>query len=113
MGLDAAWAVGMGAMFATMGVPAVVTRPAPADTPIETSLIWVERTTPEVPDGARVTRHDPRRIGVLSSADVPSIPTGTMVEAADTQDGTAQRWKVDGIARVDADQVRVILLPVT
>ncbi len=113
MSLDAAWAIGMRVQFATMGVPAVVTRPAPADTPIETSLIWVERTTPEVPDGARVTRHDPRRIGVLSSAAVPTVPTGTIIVAPETQGGTARTWKVDGIARVDADQVRVILLPVT
>lgn len=113
MSLDAAWAVGVGVQFTTMGVPAVVTRPAPNDTPIETRLIWVNRSTPDVPDGSQATRRDPRRIAALKVADVPAAPKGTRIVAPDTQDGTDRTWRVDGTDRVDVDQVRVVLLLVT
>jgi hypothetical protein len=108
--LDAAWAVGQAVMFDVMGVPATVTRAVPHDTPIETVLIWVDRSTPESPDGARVPRRDVRRIAVLNPLDVDTIPTGTRVAAPELQGGVVRQWKVDGIDRVDADQVRVVLI---
>lgn len=112
MSLDAAWAVGVGVMFTTMGVPAVVTRPAPNDTPIETRLIWVDRSTPDVPD-AQAPRREVRRVAAFQVSAVSALPKGTRVVAAESQVGSARAWRVDGTDRVEVDQIRVVLLPVT
>lgn len=110
MGLDAAWAIGVDVQFATMGVDAVVTRPEPNDTPIETKLIWVDRTTPDDPDKAQHSRRDPVRIAAFKKIEVSTLPRGTRVEAPELQGGTDRTWKVDATDRADADQLRVVLI---
>lgn len=112
MGFDAEWARAAGEIYDAMGVPAVVTRPAPDDTPIQTTLIWVEQSTPDVPGGA-APRRDPRRVAALRAVDVPTLPRGTRVSAPELQSGPARSWKVDGTDAVTADELRVVLLPVT
>jgi hypothetical protein len=107
MGLDAAWAIGVTAQFALMGVPATVTRPAPNDTPIETTIIWVDPATIDDPTAARFPRRERVRIAAVRREAVSEAPKGTSIEAAETQGGTPKNWIVDGTERVDTDQLRV------
>ena len=52
--------------WATHGVPATVTRPAPDDTAIATRVIWVTPLTEEV--GFDLQRAEPRRIASLQGS---------------------------------------------
>lgn len=112
MSLDAAWSVGQDAMFATMGIPAVVTRPSPNDTPIETSLVWVNVETQGEPGGAEFVRRERIRVAVLDRDAVPSVPKNTRIVAAEREGGTERTWRVDAVDRSETDQTRVIVVEV-
>lgn len=112
MSLDAAWAVGQGAMFATMGVPAVVTRPAPDDTPIETSLIWVSAATISDPSGSPFQRREAIHTAAVRRSVVPTLPKGTRIVAPEVQGGVSRTWKVEHPDVIEADLLRVIVAPV-
>jgi len=106
---DAALRVGMDAAFAVMGVPATVTRPAPDDTPIATSLIWL---TPDatLPTGGELQRRSRRKIASLSRRDVPTVPRGTVIVAPEFLGGPLHTWREDGTESVKLDEVRVWMI---
>jgi hypothetical protein len=113
MGLSLAWrAMVVDLNFATLGVAATVTRPAPDDTPIETTAIWVTPTTQDVPGRPEYQRRDPIRVMALKHVDVPTVPKGTRIEAAERDGEDARTWRVDAVERVEADHVRVIVMAV-
>ena len=101
----------MGPIFDAFGVPAMVTRPAPNDTPIETTGVWVEVAEMEVPSGLAFQRKEPQRLLALMRAEVPTVPRGTAVLAPEILGGAVLRWRVDGLDRADADHHRVYLIP--
>lgn len=111
MDLDAAWAVGVGVMFATMGVPAVVTRPAPDDTPISTRVIWETPLTGDEPTGSTFSRREPARMVSLLRSEVPTVPKKTRIVAAELTGGTERTWSVERDVDVLADVVRVLIVP--
>ena len=93
------------------GVPATVTRPAPDDTPVVTTGIWI--TTPledPQPYGMDFQRAEPRRVMALPRSALASLPRETVIVAADTIGGATKTWRVDSLDRTDADVVRVILV---
>jgi len=94
------------------GLPAIVTRPAPDDTPIETTGVWVAFTDDEAPTGLAIRRNELRRILVLPRSDVPTVPHGTTIAAAEVQGGEVFDWRADGTDRVDEDSIRVIVVRV-
>lgn len=93
------------------GVPATVTRPAPDDTPIETTGVWVPPLTVDSPSGLQTKRREPLRIFALPRADVPTVPTGTVIEAPEVLDGPVRTWRVDGFDRYEFDLTRVLVVP--
>lgn len=96
----------------TFGVPATVTRPAPDDTPIETSgAIWVTPVTEEQPSGVAFSRRERRRVLALLTSEVPTVPRGTVIEAPDERDGDTQRWVVQSVEIAEAEHVRVVVVP--
>lgn len=92
--------------FAAFGVTATVTRPAPDDTPIATTLIWLTPQTEDAPVGTFV-RREARRVVALLTSEVPTCPLGTAVVAPDETGGTARGWRVDGFVLAEAEHVRV------
>lgn len=96
---------------AVHGVAATVTRPAPDNAPIETTGIWqVAPLEEQQPFGTDFRRVEPRRVMVLSRADVPTIPRGTVIVAPETLDGVDKTWKVDGLDRTEGDHWRAIVV---
>lgn len=97
--------------FATHGVSATVTRPAPDDTAITTRVIWI---TPITDDGggfgSSMQRREARRQVAIRFDDVPTVPRGTILVAASAFGGTAQRWRVEGPDRLEADHGRYIVV---
>jgi len=94
------------------GVPATVTRPAPDDVALPATLVWVSPEAAGVPIGdAPLTRTDPKRYAALTYAEVPTVPRGTVVSAAETLGAAVREWRVDGTTRVEFDHVIVVLLP--
>jgi hypothetical protein len=93
------------------GVDVTVTRPAPDDTAIATRGIWLTTETVDVPAG-EFSRREPRRVMALRRANVPTVPRGTLIEAPEKSGDAVTVWRVDGIDRLEADHVRVIVLPV-
>jgi hypothetical protein len=89
------------------GLDAVVTRPAPDDTEIETRIIWVTPLTEEMPFNTDLQRHAPRRVMALSFSDVSTLPRGTRIVAAEKAGGTERTWQVDGEERREADVVPI------
>lgn len=92
-----------------LSVPVVVTRPTPDDDPIETRGIWLTMQTREAPGGpvARVERF---RVMSLRRDQVPTVPTGTVILAAELPGGDVVGWRVDGAHSHETDHHRVIVL---
>jgi hypothetical protein len=93
--------------FSTHGVAAQVTRPAPDDTVIVTTVIWLTAGSEQLPRGAGFGRVGPTHLMAVRLDAVPTVPIGTVIMAAPPTGGTAMGWKVDGIAAVLADHVQV------
>lgn len=102
----------MGAALSAFGVPATVTRPAPADTtPIITTIIWLSPVLIDSPGGGDFQRKDVRRVAALTRADVPTAPRGTRIDAAERDGDPVQAWQVDEPEVYDADHTRVVVVP--
>ncbi len=106
----------VGSAMWAFGVPVVVTRPAPNDTPITTVGIWLSPAIEQMPVGTDLAQRDPRRILALprvSDSDngvvaVPELPRHTVIQAAEMDGEVTKDWKVDGHARpADPDLWRV------
>jgi len=105
--------VPMDPILGAFGVPATVTRPAPDDTPIETTGVWISPLTADAPGGGfELQRRERRYLLVLDRDTVPTVPRGTRVEAPERLDGTVRTWRVDSLERVDTDETRVWVIPV-
>lgn len=105
--------VPIGVAVATFGVPATVTRPAPHQTPIPTSAIWVSPTIEDVPPGLDIRRVSDIKVLWLPLADVPTVPRGTLIVAPEEGGATEKTWRVDGHSRREYDGVRVIVMEAT
>lgn len=95
---------------AVHGVSATVTRPAPDSTPIDTTVIWsVEPVSEGQPYGSDFHRVEPRKVLVVSRADVPTLPRGTTITAPEVDGEANKAWVVDGLERTLADQWRAFV----
>ncbi len=101
----------LGPIFDAFGVPATVTRPAPDEEPIETTVVWVSAATDDVPSGAELGRKEPRKALSIRRADVPTLPRKTTIEAPESLGGDVKRWRVDSIERDDVDEIRALVIP--
>lgn len=97
--------------LAVHGLPAIVTRPAPNDAPIPTSVIWLTTDFVDMPQGGEFTRSTPRRVMVLSRTDVPELPLETIVQAPERPGLDPTRWRVTDYAGLRADTHRVLVVP--
>lgn len=95
--------------FATFGIDAVVTLPGEA--PVDTSIIWLSPVAVET-QGAFTRTNEPQRCLALQRADVPTVPRGTLIAAAEISGGTVSTWCVEAILGQTAEEVRVIVIPV-
>lgn len=77
---------------------------------IQTRGIWLTPAMEDVPRSADFQRREPRRILALPRAAVPSLPVKSDVLAPDVSGGAVKAWKVDGFDRIEADQLRVIVV---
>jgi hypothetical protein len=103
--LDSNWAI--------YGVDAVVTRPAPDDTPItDVRVLWVTPTTEDVPVGGTWQRREMRPVMALRRSEVPTAPRGTRIVAPPRGSDTSQTWQVEGIEREEAEHIRVTVMAV-
>jgi len=101
---------------AVFGVPATVVRPQPDIVPISATVIWVteglaQPLTDVGPRESSIQMREPFRVMALKVSEVPTVPRGTVIEAAQPG-GTVRKWIVDGTELVTADERRVIVVPV-
>lgn len=96
--------------FSAHGVPAQITRPAPDDTVIPTSVIWVPTENQQLPAGAGFGRVGPTHLMAIRLDEVATVPTGTVVLAPEPGATTAVGWKVDGIAAYNAYYVLALVV---
>lgn len=113
MGVDALRTFAQGVMFNTIGVPIVITRPAPDDAPIETSGIWMVVPLDESrPVGVDFQRREPRQVLVIPRlATLPTLPRGTTLLAPELAGGVVKGWRVEGFeqpTQVDEWRVRLV-----
>jgi len=85
--------------LATLGVAAIVTRPAPHTTPIPTTGIWLEDRGDPQPFGTDFHLRAPRRVLAIPRADVPELPTGTTIAAPEVKGGPVKTWQRDHLAQ--------------
>lgn len=111
MGLSTLRALVVNTNLRAFGVSATVTRPAPDDTPIETTIIWLTPPTEDVPTGASHQRRDAIQMLAIPRSAVPTVPRGTQVAVPGPLGGDVLTWRVDATDRVEADHVRVIVMP--
>jgi hypothetical protein len=96
-------------LFDAFGVPGTVTPPDEAA--IDTTVVWLT-PNPAFQPGGESYRRDGQKILALRRDEVPRVPTGTLIQAADVLDGEVFTWKVDGIDLVEQDHTRVFVLKV-
>jgi hypothetical protein len=77
--------------FSTHGVAAQVTRPAPDDTVIVTTVIWLTAGSEQLPRGAGFGRVGPTHLMAVRLDAVPTVPIGTVIMAA------PRRWYGPGL----------------
>lgn len=94
-------------LFATFGVPATVT--LPAETAIETTVVWPPPSTLEMPAPGEFSRREPQRVMALRRDEVPRVPRGTIILAPEQLGAEEQRWRVEGPDQVEVDLVRVFV----
>lgn len=116
MGVDALRAHAQTVMFAVIGVPITVTRPAPDDTPIVAEGVWAAMPTDESrPIGVDFQRAEPRKVLAIPRTEtLPSIPRGTSISAPELLDGPIKNWRVDGYelpSEADLMRVRLVAAP--
>lgn len=97
-------------VLSAFGLSATVTRPAPNNTPIATTGVWLPTPLNETqPFGSDVRMMDPRKVLALPRDAIDSISRGATVEMAEERGGTVKTWVVDGVERAEADCWRVIV----
>lgn len=112
MAIGAVRALALTAQFATFGVAATVT--PPDGFLVSATGVWVSDVLEQMPVGHDFQRRDPRRVMAFLRTELADVPArGTVVVAAEYGGGAARTWKVDGLDKVDAEQVRVVLVPVS
>ena len=97
----------------THGVPATITRVAPASTaPIATTVIWPSAVPlqEDQPYGVDFSRKGPRRVMAIPRVDVDSLPAGSIIVAPEQPDGANKTWRVEVMERVEADTWRAIVM---
>lgn len=102
--------VPMDVVLEAFGVPAVVTRPAPDNTPISTTVAWLPPLTEDVPAGVEFGRREAIRVLAIDKGDVATVPRGTTIVAPLELDGDDVTWRVEAVVRVEDDCVRVIVI---
>lgn len=90
------------------GFAVTVQRPEPDITPIVTTGIWLQEAGPGVLDLGRPAL---RRTLVLPSAEVPTVPSSTVILAPEVDGGPVLRWRVDGHEAQQPGQWRVVVVP--
>lgn len=79
------------------GLPAVVTRPAPDNTPIQVTGFWTSPLVESDAFGQQRARVQPRKVFVIARAQINDVPRGTFIDAAEYQGGPIVTWQVDGL----------------
>jgi len=102
----------MAPALSAFGVPATVTRPAPENTPVATTGIWLSSLDEDRPFGTDFQRRAPRHLlSIAREAGLTHIPRGSVIVAPEQVGFALRTWRVDGYERVDSDDMRVILVP--
>src|SRR5689334_23375901 len=104
--------VAMSAVMRAFGVPATVTRPAPNDAPITTTVAWVNATTDALPDGLDLQRAEHMKLLAISLTDVPTVPRHTVIVTPEIKGGPNKTWQVESTLSRQFDEVRVLVVEV-
>lgn len=110
MGLDTALTLGLDALLGVAGLDAVVTRPAPFDTPVTVRAMWISRATEDAPNGVDFHGRESVHVLAMPRATLPTLPRRTRVVVADTEGAPTQVWYVDRIAVDEPDSWRAVLV---
>ncbi len=109
----------MAVIFDAFGVDAIVTRPAPDDTPIVTTVAWLPPGQVLNPIGLddqrfqpNFQRRDPLLILALRKDDVPTVPRGTQIVAPALDGDDDETWTIDGLLAQDSEHHKVAVLKV-
>ena len=111
MGLGALRALAMGQTFDAFSVPITVTRPFPADTPVITTGVWTKPIDEAAPYGHEMARREPPKVlAIQRTATLDVVPRGSVILAAETDDGTVLTWRSVGTdGMTSADLIRVVV----
>lgn len=98
-------------VFSAFGVPVTITRPAPDQTPITTTGVWLRPLAPDLPVGREYQRQEPLRVLSLQRSAVTSLPVGTLIQAPEVRGGPTRLWRHEGLAeQAEADEWRALVI---
>lgn len=102
----------MASALSAFGLPVILTRPTPDNTPVTTTGIWLPPLQEERMFGTDFQRRDPRAVmAVARTASLTNAPRGTLVTAPELDGGPPLTWRVDGYdTPVEVDHMRLILI---
>jgi hypothetical protein len=104
--------------FGVLGVAVTVTRPWPDDVPIATKGIWLtpglaHPALDPLPGDQAIRRRERLRVIAIPVSDVPTLPTGSRIDAPDVEGATPAAWRVDALDYADGWHRRVIVVAET
>ena len=98
----------IGHALTVFGLPATVT--LPGEEPVATTAIWLPPVS-VLSEGVLVQTDRPQAVLALPRADVPAVPRGTLIEAAETAGGEVKLWTVESVFGTLVDEIRVSVIP--
>jgi hypothetical protein len=98
----------LGVALAVFGLPATVT--VPGGEPVAATAIWLSPVSVETV-GVLAPTDRPQAVLALPRSAVPSVPRGTVIEAAETEGGAVRTWIVEALLHLGVDELRVLVIP--
>ncbi len=98
----------LAAALDAFGVAAEVT--LPGEEPVPTTVIWLPPVALQTL-GVLSQTNRPLPVLALVKADVPSVPTGTQIDAPELEGGDIKSWVVEAVIGMTADEIRVVVIP--
>ena len=96
------------AIYGVFGISMTVT---PVNgSPANVTGIWMTPTPTDLPL-PDLRRRDRQRVIAFRRSEVPSLPSGSIVNAVEPGASAASDWRVDGFELTDAEQVRATVVP--
>lgn len=96
-------------VFSLFGVDATIPYPTGVAGPLTVRAVPLSYRPTDVPLGTDVRDPQYRIVFAFRRTDVETLPRGTVIEAPEREGGAVVTWRVETLAHIDAEELRVVV----